>query len=128
MYQLNSMEHIPAIQHKPDIKKMPTSEQNSPQFPENDTKILADKQIPAKKQKRGKQNFYDILQQLMADPNFRRYAEDYHATEFYRSLGKIQVKYEYIKALSKGNKKKVNIEEEENNSLRKMVCDKNIET
>ena len=46
------------MEHMPDIKQMYDSDQKSPSLPVNDTKMTADEQMPAKKQKRKKWTYY----------------------------------------------------------------------
>ena len=56
----------------PSIQRVLTSEQKGPPLPVHDTKMPSDDQMPAKKQKRGKFPYYEIEEDFMEDPNYRK--------------------------------------------------------
>ena len=53
--------------------------------------------MPDQQQKRPKRTAYETEKKLIVDTNFRKDVEEYQVPPFYRKLGKIQDKYEFIK-------------------------------
>ena len=110
----------------PAKNKMPTSDQKRPSFPDNNTNMPADDNIPAKKQKRVKWNSYNAADELLAAPESRKDVEEYCSSPFYSTLGRLQVKCKFIIYLLQRNKNDLKLEKEEVNSLRITVSGQQI--
>ena len=82
-----NIKNIPSSEHMPEIdKKRPVwynYETKEGNLLEENNMPVNDQHIHTKEQTRPKWPSYKPEEYLMADPNFRKYVKEYHATTFY---------------------------------------------
>ena len=86
------MDHMPAMEQMTVIEHMHAIESKSTPLPLNDTKILSDEQMPAKKHNNNKLTSYKTSEDFIEATNFRGYFENYHAPCFYYYMGQLKAK------------------------------------
>ena len=102
--EIIAFQNITDIQNMSGIQKMPASENKRPPSPDQD------KTIHSKVQNRPQFISYKTEEQLIADPCFGKYVEEYNSPTFYRILGILEKKYQFMIQIHDINKQ--NLESE----------------
>ena len=92
---ISASRYMPNIQQMANSENIPDRDQKSPAWNTFETEqgsILEYQNMPTLLT-------YEIEEKLTTATNFKKDVEDYNATDFYKKIGNLQVKYKFMKEL-----------------------------